>query len=210
MVMDSNTMLGAALAGGRSRRMGRDKAIVELAGRPLVQAAVDKLEENFSDVVVLSTQRWDSPPADVEIVPDLEPGLGPLAGLASALEHGHGRAVFILACDLPFVPSKLIQLLVETRKSACSVSKPMAVVPRWRGELEPLCAIYDSEILPAVRAALLERALGVQELLRTVPIKIVEVDANLSFVHPHIFMNLNRPEDLKKATDLVTDRMEPS
>ena len=116
--------------------------------------------------------------------------------------------MFILACDLPFVPSELIQLLIETKKAASSDSPHLAVVPRWQGEVEPLCGVYNSEILPTVKRALAEGTYGVQELLRTVPVKVVEVAASLSFAHPNIFMNLNRPEDLQRASELVTKRRE--
>ena len=97
---------GYVLAGGQSSRMGQDKALLELGGRPLVQQAVEKLQEICKDVRVLSGRQDLA--AFAPLVGDVHPGCGPLAGMEAALMHSTFAWNLILAVDMPFLPSGFV------------------------------------------------------------------------------------------------------
>jgi molybdopterin-guanine dinucleotide biosynthesis protein A len=103
---------GYVLAGGKSSRMGRDKALLELAGRPLVWHAVTKLRRVCADVQILSSR----PELEVfaPLVRDMQQGCGPLGGLEAALGHSWHAWNLILPVDMPFLPSAFLDYWVRT------------------------------------------------------------------------------------------------
>ncbi len=206
MIIKKATTLGAVLAGGQSRRLGRDKARVELEGLTLVERAVATLSGVFSTVIIVSPEREGLRLSGSEVVPDLQSGQGPLGGIATALDWAGGQSTFVLACDMPFVSSDLVEHVIKSvsdeGQETSRADGPIACVPRWLGRLEPLCALYDPDVLPYVEQALAVGAFGVQDLLETVPIKVVDVGAQHPFYHPELFMNINRPMDLDKAESM--------
>ena len=105
-------ILGVVLAGGASRRMGRDKAALPWTGSTLARRAAAVLAESCGEVVIAGPSGLA--PTGTETVADLYPGCGPLAGLHAGLERAGGRAIFALACDLPFVEVELVRHLVAT------------------------------------------------------------------------------------------------
>jgi len=208
MIIKSATTLGAVLAGGESRRLGRDKARVELEGLSLVERAVATLTRVFPTVIIVSPKREGLPLSGSEVVPDLQSGQGPLGGIATALHWAGGHSVFVLACDMPFVSSDLVEHVIKSVSDEGQETPrkegSMACVPRWLGRLEPLCALYGPDALPYVEQALAIGAFGVQDLLETVPIEVVDVGPQHPFAHPDLFMNINRPVDLVKAESMFT------
>lgn len=206
--MTVNTMapLGAVLAGGRSERLGRDKAEVELGGRTLVERAVSTLREVFSEVVLVSLPRRVLDLQGVEVVPDLESGQGPLGGIATAIRRARGRSIFVLACDLPFVTSDLVRHVCDWSRAdeipGSERDSPVVRVPQWMGGLQPLCAVYRTEALAHVDGALSRGERGVRQMLLGAPIDVIDLDPRLPFVHSYSFLNINRPQDLIRANDL--------
>lgn len=145
--------LGVVFCGGASRRMGRDKARLELEGESLVARAARRLDEFASEVVLASGPEERYPEIGRPCVLDAVPGLGPLGGLAAALEHAEHRLrarLVLLACDMPDVPPALLgRLLERARRTDADV-----VLPASPAGDEPLCAVVSTRVLPAVRAAL--------------------------------------------------------
>lgn len=187
---DGSTPLGVVLAGGASRRMGRDKAGLELDGETLALRAARRLAEVCAEVVIAGAGR-----ASVPGFPAVEdgPGRGPAAGILGAARARPGRPLLVLACDLPQVPAAL---LAELARSAADLA-----VPRRGGELEPACALYRPQAL-----ALLEERVGRGELalhgLAREPgltVRLLGEDEIARFGPPEdIFLNLNTPEDLAR------------
>ena len=131
--MSSIAPLGAILAGGRSTRMGTDKALVDLGGRPMIAAVADALDAAGCRVVVVG--RTDTP-AGLHSVPDAPSGRrGPVAGLATALRTAGGGPVVLVGVDQPFIrPATIAGLL--------AVADGDAVVPIAAGRRQPTCAVY--------------------------------------------------------------------
>lgn len=181
-------LLGAVLAGGRSRRLGRDKAAVSIGGLTLLERAVRTLSEVCDDVVVSGHVAGEGA---VRGLPDLRAGAGPLAGLESALTEADRRgfdAVALLAVDLPLVTAPTVRAL------ALALGSADAALPARDGSppVEPLCGVYATRCLDAA-AGLLdggERAAhALAEAVRTVRVPLPD----------HEFLNVNTESELAVA-----------
>lgn len=188
---DANTTeapVGVVLAGGASRRMGRDKALLVVDGESLARSAARRLAAVCPEVVLADAGRSLLP--GFRSVPD-GPGRGPAAGLLGAAAAFPGRPLLALACDLPRVPVPLLAEVVQGTGADW-------VVPRREAGLEPLCALYGPRTLAAL-AARVERGLYALHGLAEEELTIRWLDeADLAaFGRPEeMFLNVNRPEDL--------------
>lgn len=138
------------LAGGGSRRFGRDKALFEVAGRPMASWALEALKPGTTRQVVVANDPRVTESLGVPGRPDRLPGRGPLGGIQAGLEWAREEGlggIFVLACDLPLVSSKLVGLILRSWPSRAT-----AVVPESGGPLgfEPLCAGYRVDALPII------------------------------------------------------------
>ena len=176
--------LVVVLAGGRSRRMGSPKALVELGGRPLLAWVLAAALDAGLEAVVVAKPGSPLPPLDVPLWPEPEQPAHPLAGIVAALERAAPRAVVVLACDMPFVPAELITGLAALD----------AVAAAPRGEAFP--ARYAPAALPVLRAGL-EREAPVREVLAE--LGAVEVAAG----DPRVLLGVNDPEALARAAALL-------
>jgi molybdopterin-guanine dinucleotide biosynthesis protein A len=184
--------LGVVLAGGDGRRIGGDKAIVELEGRPLILYPLEALHEVCDEVAVVAKRDTVLPSlggvADVWIEPD-EPR-HPICGVVHALGLSRGRPVLVVAVDLPLVDAATLRLLVDAADGGAP-----AVIPRAHGRLQPFCALYAPGALRGLESFdPEERATDVVERLGAM---IVEPDDDMAF------FNVNRPEDLLQASVLL-------
>lgn len=137
------------MAGGASRRMGRDKAMLPLDGRPMIEAVYLQLKDTFPQVLVSSNERGRYAFLGLEVIPDREYGFGPLMGIGSALQASASDLNFVVACDAPHIDMLLVREMLR-RAEGYDV-----VVPRTgQGVPEPLFAVYRKSALVAVRAAL--------------------------------------------------------
>jgi molybdopterin-guanine dinucleotide biosynthesis protein A len=176
--------------------MGRDKALLEIAGETLVARAFGRLAEVCEEVAVADNRRLLLAGA-----PSLAdgPGRGPAAGLLGAADAYPGRDLLVLACDLPGVPSALLSLLAAPL--APSPEAADWVLPRWREGLEPLCALWGPGALAALADQVGRGDLALRTLAETstVRIRYLEGLALSACGDPEkMFLNLNRPGDLER------------
>jgi molybdenum cofactor guanylyltransferase len=151
-------MLGVVLAGGESRRMGRDKALVEVEGEPLWKRQVGVLRAAGAARVVLARRREQEAVGYPDCCFDAFEGCGPLAGIHAALAIGGHPLVAVLAVDMPGIDAAWFKWLLGFcgQGAGAAAGEP--------GALEPLAAIYPAEALPEVAARLARRELSVQGL----------------------------------------------
>lgn len=187
--------VGVLLAGGASRRMGRDKARLVVGGRTLAEGAAERLRQTVGEVVAADGGRGLV--AGLPSLPDADPGRGPVAGILGAARAYPGRSLLVLACDLPRVPAALLAELVRVGNAGGTLAD--WAVPRHAGGLEPLCAFYA----PGALAALAERVehgrLTLWDLAETsgLSVRYLEREALARFGPPEeVFANLNTPDDL--------------
>ncbi|MDR3087870.1 MAG: molybdenum cofactor guanylyltransferase, partial [Azoarcus sp.] len=144
MIADCTALI---LAGGDSRRMGRDKTALRLGGRSLLQRALDSMNTLFP-VTLVSIRKTRADIGNVAQVHDEVPDAGPLAGLCAGLRKARTPWVFAVAVDMPFLLPEVIEHLALMRAGR------QAVVPLVDGHLQPLMAFYATTALPTLRAAL--------------------------------------------------------
>ena len=190
---------GVILAGGKSRRMGRDKLPLMVGERPLLDRVLLALATRCDEILIVGGGRYA--PAGARRVPDLRPGRqGPLAGIEAGLLSARHRAVLVVAGDMPFLAGDLAGYLL----GLLSDDVP-AVVPDFWGRPHPLCAAYGREIQPAVSAALDRGVRPVRELLEALPgVRYVREEELRRFGDPHLLLtNVNSPEDLERARKTI-------
>lgn len=191
----------AVQAGGQSRRMRRDKALVPLGGRPMIEVLLRRLDGLADDIVVTTNRPEDYAFLGVRLASDRVPGAGALAGLRTALAAALGETVLVLACDLPFVARPLLEYLLERAGEAD------VVIPRRAGEYEPLLAVYARSVLPAVESAL---AAGQSRMISFFPeVRVLAIEAEewTPFDPEGLsFFNVNTPEELAEAERLLARR----
>ena len=203
---------GWVLAGGQSRRMGRDKAALSLAGVPMLQRMLEKLAALKLKPQVAGLQ---TVPIDLQatVIEDAHPGCGPLSGIETALRHSHAALVLVVSVDLPLVSTELLDWMLER----AAATGALATIPRLLGEAQPLCAVYRRELLESVSHALLSgdfkvmRAIehGSSELGGRVDLFDVERLASTAAwsdawpLHWQL-LNCNTPDDLALAETLLT------
>lgn len=198
----------AILAGGRATRMGRDKAVLELEGFPLIEWVLDRVRQAAETVFAVGgPPRLDH--LDVPTVPDRFPGANAMGGVATALACAAERAgpeawVLCVACDTPFLEPRLLLQLFAQRAGAD------AVVPRTAAGYEPLCALYRVRCLPAFERKIAAGNLCILDVFPAVRSREVP-EAELRRTDPGLrsFLNLNRPADLEVALPIVAQCAPP-
>lgn len=187
--------VGVVLAGGRGKRIGGDKAVVELDGRPLLLYPLAALSTVCDEVAVVAKRETALPPLGGRAVVWVEPDepRHPLCGVVHALRLAAGRPALVVAADMPLLDAETLRRICAHPRDGAA-----AVVPRADGRLQPLCALYTPRALdgladfdPAVRTADAVAALGIAEL---------ECD------HAEAFFNVNGPEDVVMASVLRAGR----
>jgi molybdopterin-guanine dinucleotide biosynthesis protein A len=185
---------GIVLAGGRSRRMGLDKALLPFGPETMLQRVVRRLGEAVGPIVVVAAVGQSLPelPAQVRIVRDRTGDRGPLEGLAaglSALDESV-EAAYTTACDVPLVEPDFVSRMIALADGfdAAAVCE--------EGRFHPLSAVYRRELAPRIETLLAENRLRPLFLLQSVRTRTVSVE-ELIDVDPqlHSLANLNRPED---------------
>jgi len=177
------------LTGGRSSRMGTDKALLEIEGRSLLMRLAAEISPVCASVAAVGdpSRHGDS---GLLVIPDSYPGQGPLAGIEAALAATGSEANLIVACDMPNVRATGLQELF-------AAGGDIAVPRHEDGKLEPLCAVYSRRCHARVRELLESGVRGVTEALR-----LLESDGfALRYVpvaNSETFANLNTPDDLAR------------
>ncbi|MFO8034132.1 MAG: molybdenum cofactor guanylyltransferase [Candidatus Bipolaricaulota bacterium] len=177
------------LAGGASKRMGRPKHLLPVAGGTLIEAVYGSLCRGFRETVVVGGV--GPLPGGARRVPDGRGPRSPLLGIYSGLVSCHTELAYVVACDMPLVRRELVERVLAAA-GGVDVAVPMA-----RGHHEPLCAAYRRTALPLMRRALSREELKITALyerldIRRVPEPVVRAaDPKLQS-----FVNLNTPQDI--------------
>ncbi len=197
MAQRTDAVGGLLLTGGASRRMGEDKALIELGGQRLVDRAAALLTA-VADPVIEVGPGWSGLPA----VREDPPGSGPLAALsagAAALRAaGHDGSVLVLAVDMPRVGVELLRFLAGRVGTATAV-------PRAGGHPQPMCARYGPDVLAAVDERLAAGGRSLRDLLETLApsgaVSWVEPEEWEPVAGPEAFADVDTPEDLRRLRE---------
>ena len=190
--MSNKTGLSAVILVGRSTRMGRDKALLELGG----QTFISRLAQEFSvcdEVFVSGPSGRDYSGYGLKVVEDEHQGIGPMEGIRQSLRHAASDHVFICACDMPFVRREMIRYLAGFISPDCD-----ACVFRSEGRVHPLCGIYSRTALPVAEEMIAEGKYRMMELLSRVRTRYVDLSG--SGLAGEALANINTPEDYARIT----------
>jgi molybdopterin-guanine dinucleotide biosynthesis protein A len=188
-------MTGIVLAGGESRRMGRDKAFLKLNGVPLIEHALRALRGVFSKIIIVTNAPKLYVSYDALVVTDAYDKQGPLTGIYSGLLHSTDEHNFVAACDMPFLNPGLISYMAGLAQGHDIVA------PMVAGYLEPLHAFYHRRLLPVIEERLRDDARQIRGIYREARVLYVtETEIDRYDPERRSFKNLNTPEEYKEAT----------
>jgi molybdopterin-guanine dinucleotide biosynthesis protein A len=178
---------GVVLAGGTSRRMGRDKAAIRVGSETLLERVRGVLRRVFAEVICVGRFGGDG------CLADERPGCGPLGGIETALKTVRAGWVFVVACDMPLLSADAIAELWERGGRGSGG----LIVATTGGRLHPLAAFYPASLRPRVTEALDAGAISVTAFVRGLGVRPVEADEGGDLARA--LTNVNDPGELKRA-----------
>ena len=185
------------LAGGKSSRMGADKAFLEFRGSTLLERMIKLAKEVGSSVCIVGQRQKFI--AFGKVVEDVYPDHGPLAGIHAALRASSDDLNVVLAVDLPFIEGRLIRYLLKQAQDTDAT----AIVPRAGGGWQPLCAVYRKPFADVAEKALQKSANKIDWLFAKISVRAIdESELRTAGFSPEMFRNLNTPEEVNEARKL--------
>jgi len=195
---------GVILAGGMSTRFnGRDKAMIEINGKRILDHILAVYSEIFSEIILVTNTPQAYLDWNMLMVTDLFPVRSSLTGIHAGLFYASRPYVFVSACDAPFIQQELVHLLVSQARPGAD-----AVMPETSKGLEPLCAVYSKPCLKNVEAHIRQGKLKIQQVFHKSRINRIS-EARLRKTDPdlHSFININTPEDLMCVASLEKESL---
>jgi molybdopterin-guanine dinucleotide biosynthesis protein A len=188
----------AILAGGKSSRMGTDKAFVRVLGRPLIEDLLAQLEGLGAETLIVTNRPDDYAYLGAPLFGDVLPEKGALGGIYTAVHSSSQPHTLCVACDMPFVVRPLLDYVISLTLEAD------VIVPRLQGEAEPFRAVYSRVCLSPMRAALDAGKMRVISFFPAVRVRFVDEAEIDRFDPQHLsFFNINTPADLERARQLA-------
>jgi len=200
------------LAGGVSKRFGQDKALVQIAGKPLISRVYERARGTVEEVIIVVSSDFQREsyaplfPSETRLAVDVAGSKGPLAGALTGLMNARGEYSILLPSDTPFISVQVMRLLFEISQGLD------AVIPRWpNGYIEPLQAVYrTSSALASAKEAFQRGETRLQSMISRLKrvryistLVIRQMDQDLT-----TFYNINAPVDLRKAEQMIEKKMD--
>lgn len=187
------------LAGGKSSRMGTNKAFLDFGGETLLSRSLAALKSVSDDVIIVG-----APALFAEfgpVISDLFPGCGPLGGIHAALKHSSADLNLMLAVDMPFVSPELLSFLLAAAENTDAI----VTVPRTSKGFQPLCAVYRRDFVETAEAHLRAGKYKIDASFSAIRLRVIE-EAELSAAgfSEKNFFNINTPNDRTAADDLCS------
>ncbi len=180
---------GIILAGGKSSRMGTEKGLIEIHGKPMIRIIIDLLKP-LCDTIFISTSNQSYSSFGYPLITDLHKNIGPISGLYSALSASPNHINLFLPCDVPYMKQEILELILNTANE----NPDKCIIP-YTDYPEPLIAAYPKSILPVLSQLIMDGETRIKEIFNHFPtlfISMKEVGINYN-----AFKNINTPDDLK-------------
>lgn len=189
--MEQHPITGIILSGGKSTRMGKNKALIQIDGIPIIERIHRILKRCFQEILIITDQDELFANLEAKIYRDLVPNQGALGGLYTGLFFASFPYSFCVACDMPFLREPLIDYLVR------HIHGYEAVVPKTKDGLQPLHSIYSKACIEPIKGVMEQRRTKIIDFYPLVNVRIVEED-EFRFLDPgnESFINVNTPEEL--------------
>ena len=178
------------LAGGKSLRLGRDKALEQIGGQRLIERVIERLSRLGDDIIVVTASKNQLPDLGVRQVHDCYPGRGALVGIYTGVKEATSSHNLVVACDMPFLRCEPIAFLLG------QLTVEDAVIPCWDDDIEPLHAVYATALRPRMGEALRCGLRSVREFLPQISVRYVP-EAVMREVRgaEESLRNVNTPEE---------------
>lgn len=186
---------GIILAGGKSTRMGTDKALLKLGPYYIIERISLVLRTMVDEIIIVTDRPERYAKYGDRTTFDIMPGNGPMGGIHAGLVQAAHPWVLVTACDLPFISTSIGRLMIQ-----CAANYDV-VVPRYRGSFEPLYALYNKSCIDVFEQRLVKGLVKITRLFEEFYARVLEEEEMLQ-VESHlerVFFNLNTPEDVIKA-----------
>lgn len=197
--LPSDSVTGIVLAGGASRRMGRNKALLPMGEASMIERAVQAIGKVSSRVIISTNDPKSYHFLGVECVLDIHAGKGPMAGLYAALGASNTPWNVVAACDMPFIHEQFLQGLLNLAITKDTVE---AVIPVVQGRMHPLLAVYRREVMTSLERKLQAeqyRMVEWVEELKAVYVNEEQLE-HMTGVDPRmVLFNMNTPDDYEAA-----------
>jgi molybdopterin-guanine dinucleotide biosynthesis protein A len=191
--MARSDLCAVILAGGQSRRMGFNKALIDFDGRPIISLIIDQVRPLTNRILISSNDESSYRFLNFPVIPDHFAGCGPLAGLHAAMRSIHCPLYIVLACDLPNLRARVLHNLVSLAEGFD------AAIPRTKdGVAHPLCAVYRRSCLPAMENALVQGSHKFIEVFLDNALAVRWVGPDEGVYRASNLANINTPEDLQR------------
>lgn len=175
------------LAGGKSSRMGADKALLKMNGKTLLETVVEICQPVCNSIIISSNNPAHSV-YGYPVIADEQKDCGPIGGIYSGLKQSETEWNFVIGVDTPFVTPDFIQFLLQHSGNSD------AVIPEYSGKTEPLIALYKRSCLPVIENQIRLQQFKIHRLVALINAKFIECFEWME-KSPLFFNNLNRPED---------------
>lgn len=191
-------MTAIILAGGKSSRLGRDKALEKIGGKYLIKRVIDSLAQLGDDIIVVSTAPNQLPSLNIEKVLDTYPHTGAKVGLCTGINASLSFYTLVVACDMPFLNINLLRYLLDSAPGFD------AVIPRIGDKIEPLHAVYSKNCIPALEEQISKGKLKISDLFNEINVRYVETEEIERYDPQHLSLfNINSEADLKRAKAII-------
>lgn len=184
------------LCGGKSSRMGEDKATKKLFETTMLEIITDECKKVFEYVYLVSSNKIHEH-YNFEIVKDIYENIGPLGGIFSALEHSKTKQIFIISCDMPFIKSVVIVDFIT------KITTDNIFVAEHYNEIEPLFGVYQKHLLNELKQVIDARNLKLKTVLKLLNFKTINMQSWLS-KYPNLFLNVNTSQDFEEVKKYFT------
>lgn len=185
---------GVILAGGKSLRYGRNKAMVKIDGIPLIERVINVMGSLFRHLILITNTPDEYAYLKLPMHEDLIKGLGPIGGIFTALMTIKNQAGFFVACDMPYLNQELIHYMVEVRYDFD------AVVPRIHEGTEALHALYGKRCLPPIKRLIDSSQYQIFRFFPNISVRYID-ENEISRFDPQLesFFNINKPDAIKNV-----------
>lgn len=194
--MTKKNITGIILAGGKSSRMGSDKGIVELNKKKFIEHILDAVLPNVNEVIIIANND-NYNYLGYKVIKDIIKDCGPLGGIYTGLMNSKTENNIVVSCDIPFISSDLIKYIIENTNNA-DIS-----VPVYKGNIEPLCAVYTKRTSDQIHNLIMNKNLKIQNILKYFITKEIFITKMQKFYTEKLFVNINTPEELKQQKVLA-------
>ncbi len=196
----------AILAGGKNSRIGRNKALLEINGKTIIERLLD-IGRNFPQVMIITNHSDEFLGLDAEIYSDIYPCRGPIGGIHSALQNSRYEDVFVISCDMPFISLSTIQKIIDTHRE-------MITLPNYKERLHYVCGVYSRKIMFELANHIMKienkvdgknKHFALYNLHNLFQINSISFENNSNYDLE--FTNINTLEQYKKVQEIIAEQI---